>query len=256
MTLKHLLLGSVAFVALTAGSSAPAVAAPQPFNWYRCYVGPHVGYGWGTNSNSFGNAIASGPTEAGEGFPAEFGPFDHKTRGWVLGGQFGCNFQTPLPPTWFWGVEAEGWLSSIKGSYTAPEDEVAGNFSRFESRNLWDVDVALRLGRTWNQFLLYGKVGLAVGGFRYTETHDDFPTTHACFPCSVSINQTHTGLLLGLGWENAFLWPPNNHWTFKAEWNFINYGSANISYPSTPASTFPVSNTKHIIKIGLNYYLP
>ena len=74
MTMKKLLLGSVAFVALTAGGpagaadlrtpvlKAPPAAAPVPFNWSKCYFGGHVGYGWGKNTNSFGAAVASGPT--------------------------------------------------------------------------------------------------------------------------------------------------------------------------------------------------
>jgi opacity protein-like surface antigen len=156
--MKKLLLAGVAFFSLTAGGPAsaadvpvrpvykapPAAAAIAPFNWSRCYVGVHGGYGWGHNTNDFGTAVASGPTEAFEAFPAEFGPFHHNTQGWLFGGQAGCNWQ--FTPNWLIGVEGELKWSRIRGSFTAPEDGFPvgdpGQFSRFESRNLWDGDLA------------------------------------------------------------------------------------------------------------------
>src|SRR5207302_8689411 len=97
--MKKYLLGIVGVLALTA--SGPAGAADMPvkalpmaapvFNWSRCYIGVHAGWGWGRDRNDFGQAIASGPTE-NEGFPAEFGPFDHNTSGGVVGAHAGCNW--------------------------------------------------------------------------------------------------------------------------------------------------------------------
>jgi outer membrane immunogenic protein len=259
--MKKLLLASVAAVAFCA---APAFAAdmpvkapvykagPAPFSWSGCYLGGHVGYGWGNDRNSFADAILSGGTE-GEGFPPEFASFNHNTSGGVYGGQLGCNYQAPN--NWVWGVEGELFGSGIKGSHTNPEDATdPGTFSKFESRNRWNSDVALRLGYAVDRSLLYGKVGVAWGNFRYTESHDDFPTTHSCpggGTCSVNINDTRAGLLLGAGWEYAL----QNNWTFKVEYNHINYGSHQIAYPNAVATmpTFPVRDTENIIKVGVNY---
>jgi len=266
--MNRFMLGSTALLAFAAVGSAgaadlpvkapPMVAAPV-FSWTGCYIGAHAGYGWGRNRNDFGTAIASGPTE-NEGFPAEFGPFDHNTNGGVVGGQVGCNNQ--FANNWVVGVEAEAWWSGMKGSFTAPEDFAdPGQYSRFESRNRWDGDVALRLGYAWGRSLLYGKAGVAVGSFQYTETHDDIPTIHACFAapaglCSATLNNTRAGLLLGVGWEYAW----TNNWSFKVEYDYINFGSTNIAYPSTsppplpqPIQNFAVSDTKQIVKVGVNY---
>jgi outer membrane immunogenic protein len=259
--MRKSLMAGAALAAFVAG---PAMAADLPiktprmvmeesFSWSRCYLGAHVGYGWGQNKNNFGNAVASGPTESFEAFPAEFGPFDHKTSGGLAGGQIGCNYQ--FAPNWVVGVEGEVWWSGIKGSFTAPEDFAdPGTFSRFESRNRWDGDIALRLGYTSNRHLLYAKVGVAFGNFNYTEWHDDFPSTHACpngGTCSVSFSKTVPGLLFGAGWEYAFL----NNWSVKVEYNYINYASHTIPYPSAGAGLqdFGVHDTKQIVKIGVNY---
>jgi outer membrane immunogenic protein len=236
---------------------APPIVAAPAFSWSGCYIGAHVGYGWGRDTNEFGNAVASGVTEI-EGFPAEFGPFNHNTSGGVAGGQLGCNYQTAS--NWVIGVEGELFWSGIKGSSTAPEDGAdPGTFSRFASSNRWDGDVALRLGYAWARNLLYGKAGVAVGSFQYTETHDDFATVHACFAapggvCSVTINDTRAGLLLGAGWEYAV----TNNWSFKVEYDYINYGSHNIPYPSggpfgALIQSFPVKDTKQIVQVGVNF---
>ena len=261
--MKKLLLGSVAMVAAIAAGpafaadmpvKAPIIAPVVAYSWSGCYVGVHAGYGWGRNKNDFGRAVASGGTENLEAFPPEFGPFDHRTSGGVAGGQLGCNYQAAN--NFVVGIEGEVWWSGIKGGFTAPEDGAdPGTFSRFESRNLWDADLALRFGYAWNRSLLYGKVGVAFGRFQYTETHDDFPTVHSCpggAPvCSVNFNNTQAGLLLGVGWEYAFA----NNWSAKVEYDYINYGSHTIPYPNASATiqNFSVSDTKQIVKVGLNY---
>ncbi len=259
-TVASLLAATAIFGAAQAAAAAdlpmkaPVHAAPAAFSWTGCYIGAHGGYGWGRNRNDFGVAVMSGPTE--ELFnTTEFGPFDHNTRGAVLGAQVGCNYQ--FQQNWVVGLEGEFAWSGIKGSFTAPEDEGVGNFSTFESRNRWNGDLALRLGYAMDRNLFYGKVGAAWGDFRYTETHDDFPTVHAAScgggakPCSVDVTNNRVGLLLGAGWEYAI----TNNWTAKIEYNYINYGSATIAYPSTTAAiqSFSVHDTVNVVKVGVNY---
>jgi outer membrane immunogenic protein len=269
--MKKYLLGIVGVLALTASGpagaadmplKAPAAAPVAGFNWNRCYIGGHVGYGWGKDTNDFGAAVASGLTESFEGFPQEFGPFDHNTSGGVAGVQAGCNAQ--WAPNWLVGIEGEFFGTGIRGSATAPEDATdPGKFSQFESRNLWDVDIAARIGVLFNanQDLIYVKGGGVWGRFRYTEWHDDFPTTHSCFvinpanpfTCSAELNQTVPGWLVGVGWEHVLFAP---HWTFKAEYDFIGYPSHNVAYPSASAAiqNFAVKDSKNIIKVGVNFY--
>src|SRR5262245_4992710 len=129
---------------------------------------PHMARSRRSAANDFGTAVASGPSEGEESFSKEFGPFNHDTSGGVAGGQVGCSYQ--FASNWVVGVEGELWWSGIKGGFTAPEDGCdPGCFSRFESHNRWDGDIALRLGFAWGPTLLYVKVGGAWGDFRYTE---------------------------------------------------------------------------------------
>jgi outer membrane immunogenic protein len=263
---------SLGFSGLGAASAAdmavkalPVVAPVVAYNWTGCYIGAHVGYGWGRDTNDFGRAVASGPTEEGIFAPGEFGPFNHTTSGGVAGGQAGCNYQAAN--NFVIGVEGEAFWSGMKGSYTALEENFPvgdpGQFSRFESRNLWDADLAARFGYAWGRALLYGKAGVALGGFSYTETHDDFPTTHSCpgvafvngqfvnGQCSVGVSKTQAGLLLGVGLEYGF----TNNWTGKVEYDYIDYGTFNLPYPSAAAAiqSFSVHETKQIVKVGVNY---
>jgi len=254
----------VAGIAAAAFCGAPVLAADLPvkapayrpapapmFSWNGCYLGGHAGYGWGRNTNSFGDAIASGRTEGGGIETPEFGPYNQNVNGGVIGGQLGCNYQAAN--NWVAGIEGEIFWTGMKGSITTTEDlpPDPGSFSRFQTKNLWDGDIALRLGYAMDRSLLYGKVGVAWGRFNYTETHDDFPVDNACNSCSVSFADTRSGLLLGLGWEYAL----QNNWTFKLEYDYINFGSHNIPYPNASASiqSFPVHDTKNIVKVGFNY---
>jgi outer membrane immunogenic protein len=258
--MKKSLAASAAFtglisVACVMGTTAPASA--EPFNWNRCYVGAHVAYGWGKDTNDFNNAIASDPTDNGEGVPQEFASFDHTTKGWGGGVQGGCDWQ--MESNWLLGIEGELMLSGINGEHTNPEDgSDPGSYSRFRSANRWDGDLALRLGYAWPNDLLYGKIGLDAGNFHYTETHDDFPTTHGCGTasgvCSVSFSKTRTGLLLGVGLEHAL----SSNWTVKLEYDYANFGSTNISYPDAAATihSFKVHDTKNIVQLGVNFYFP
>jgi outer membrane immunogenic protein len=253
------LLAVAAFVALGTGSAfaadlaarpytkAPVMAAPV-FSWTGCYLGVHAGYGWGRNNNDFGSAVYDGD------FLPELGPYNHTTSGGVAGGQVGCNYQ--FSGNWVVGVEGEAWWSGMRGGLTTPEDGAdPGTYTRFESQNRWDADLAFRFGYAVNRSLFYGKAGVAVGNFNYIETHDDFPTTHGCpggAPvCSVSYSNTRAGLLLGAGWEYAFV----NNWTFKVEYNYIDFGSHTLPYPYVSAAiqSFPVSDRKQIVKLGVNY---
>jgi outer membrane immunogenic protein len=251
------LIAVAAFVALGSASAfaadlaarpytkAPVMAAPV-FSWTGCYLGAHGGYGWGQNRNSFGDAVFA--SEGFDGTGAEFADQSHDTNGGVAGGQIGCNYQ--FPNQFVIGAEANFGWSGIKGSHIIAEDGAdPGLVSGFGTQNRWNTDISARFGYAVDRSLFYGKAGVAWGGFRYSETQDDFAICPGT-ACTVSVDNTRVGYLLGAGYEYAFA--PN--WSAKIEYNYINYGSSTIPYANFRAfQTVSVKDTVNVIKVGVNY---
>src|ERR1700694_5096427 len=124
--MKKILLAGVAVAAVAIAAPASAadlrmpvkaapISAPAPyFSWTGCYIGAHVGHGWGTKDNS--NTI----TESGS--PTSFLVGSIKTSGEIFGGQLGCN----------WGLQNNlviGIEGSVSGANIAGfANDVEGNF--------------------------------------------------------------------------------------------------------------------------------
>ncbi|MGD0639699.1 MAG: outer membrane beta-barrel protein [Roseiarcus sp.] len=223
---KHL-LASAAMSAFSAGAFAsgpPALAAPLPaapplFVWTGCYVGLHAGVDFGASAWS-----------------APYDKESFSTRGLVGGGQIGCAYQVQNLVI---GAEGEVWGSGLADSKWAADYE-----GYFESRDDIAGDVALRAGYAIDHTLIFGKLGFAVARYDYNYTSanlDENSTTGV----------THTGLLLGLGLEYAL----DRHWSFKGEYDYIDYSarSATISLRYDPPFDASFKNEENIAKVGVNY---
>jgi outer membrane immunogenic protein len=222
------LVGALAFAAL--GIVAPASAADMPakapiaapsFSWQRCYVGGHVGYGWARSDIISEAAIIN-------------------ATGFVGGFQGGCNWQ-PVKSLLL-GVEGEVWWTDIRGSVSQP---VQGGTETFTYRNRWDADLALRLGVPVDRALIYGKVGIAYGNFDYGWSWTVPPGATA------TASSSRTGWLVGIGLEYAL----SNNWSAKIEYNYIDYGRADITLMSPTLGPIAASTreTKQVLKLGVNY---
>ena len=177
----------------------------------------------------------------------------------ILGGQLGFNWE--VLPSWVVGIEGEGWWSQVNGSHTVPEDNLPfgdpGTLTRFRSQNRGDGAISGRLGFILADSLIYGKVGIDWGAYRYVEQHDDFASPGPCNPfCTVVFSKTRAGLLLGAGWE--FQFAPD--WTSKFEYDYINFGPQRVPYPglgnSLANQSFVVHDNESIVKVGMNYQIP
>src|SRR5260370_29675065 len=114
---KHLLasLTGVAGVALMAGGAAHAaelrmpvkaapVVAPAPyFSWTGCYIGAHLGWGWG--KKDFNGSVFGGSSSPLVG--------SVKTSGPIFGGQLGCNYQ--IQNNFVIGLEGSVSAADING---------------------------------------------------------------------------------------------------------------------------------------------
>ena len=155
ITMKKLLLGTVALVAL--GATVPALAADlgaRPYynkapayvapiyNWTGFYVGGHVGGAFSSDNNF--NGLATG----------------NNSNGRFLGGlQGGADYQ--FAPNWVLGVEGQySWLSGNVGAV------FPGGFA-YNNNQRGLGSVTGRVGYTWGPGLLYVK-----GGYAYSDNNE------------------------------------------------------------------------------------
>jgi outer membrane immunogenic protein len=171
--------------------------------------------------------------------------------GAVGGGQIGCNYQTGMLVV---GVEGDGLWSGLTNTnaYGANSE---GYHYQYQTKNTWDADIALRVGAAFDRLLVYGKGGVAWGGFTFKETYNytGCSSSGSCYTDNGSA--TLPGVLIGIGMEYAFL--PN--WTAKLEYNYIAFEQQSISftegYTGSTLYTYQESYgaTKQLIKFGINY---
>lgn len=165
------------------------------YNWMGPYVGGNLGYQWGSTVNN--------PT---------------KPAGMAGGLQAGYNWQSGQ---FVFGAEADLQLSGA--------DDV---FAPWKFSNPWFGTLRGRAGYAVNNILIYGTLGLALGGLK-AETLT-----------GLSESKTHGGWAGGFGMEVGFT--PN--WTARAEYLYVDLGDRN--YAITGSANGLESS---ILRLGLNY---
>jgi len=171
--MKKFLLAGVASIALSAGApanaadlaprpayKAPPVVAPVPlFSWTGCYIGAHIGGGWGRKEFS-DTALESSFVFVGDGN----GPHSIRTdtSGFLGGGQVGCDYQ--FAPNWVVGIQGDFSGADIKGDVVDPFFKLA---KTFHARTDWLASVTGRIGWAWDRWLIYAKGGVAWVGDKY-----------------------------------------------------------------------------------------
>lgn len=172
-------------------------------------------------------------------------------NGWLAGGQIGFNYQLN---SFVFGLEADASWTNLKGSgsfNTIPGDV---NWS-IENRLDWFGTVRGRVGFAVNNFLFYGTGGVAFG-----QTKGDQVVTNIIPCCLVtavaSTDENHIGWAAGGGVE----WMYSRNWSFKAEYLYVDLGSADYrfvgtTFVGTPHTTdsFPADLAFHIVRVGVNY---
>lgn len=265
--MKELLLGTLALVALNAGSAvlaadmpvykAPVYQAPEPVrNWTGFYVGLNAGYAW--THASFGIV----PTGSWSGFPAPAASVVQVTTNtlnsnrFAGGGQIGWNYQISSV---VFGLEADldyiGANGTVVGSTLVggaiPLTSIVG-FSQ-QARERWLGTVRGRLGvLPMPQALLYVTGGLAVADWD-VNMHMTSGGADAVF-ANASIR---TGWTVGGGLEVAF----GKSWSGKLEYLHADFGSVTGTsvFPSPPnganfTQTHNVRLTTDTVRVGINYH--
>ncbi|MEO6382143.1 MAG: outer membrane beta-barrel protein [Nitrobacter sp.] len=253
--MKKLLVAGTATAALLIGASAasgadlaarPYTKAPpmvaSVYNWTGFYIGGHIGGGWADQ----------GATELDPGtgaFPTDT-VFARKNLSGFLGGvQGGYNWQAGN--NFVLGIEGEYTWADVSGSATSVSTvpRLLG-FSSTSTSKLQDIALITgRLGYAENNWLLYVKGGGAWGQQKSSAVNTFANGT--LFDTNSS-SSDRSGWVVGVGAEWAFA--PN--WSAKLEYNYIDFGSANVTNNASNGTQSFVrsSETVNIVKAGLNYH--
>jgi len=228
--------GSAADMGLPLKAPLPA---PAPFSWTGCYGG--LQFGGAAQTDNFAS-LTDFEGSSGSG---------SNGLGVIAGGQIGCNYQISQLVV---GIEGDGVWSSVRNTAGATFGTgVDTEGFQLRSANHWDADVAIRVGMAFDRLLIYGKGGVAWGGFNFKESFTFGGTTTEI----INGNATLPGLLIGVGMEYAFF----TNWTAKIEYNYIAFEQQQVNFNETvdgvviPADAFGQNfgATKQIIKVGVNY---
>src|SRR5579872_5699408 len=127
--MKAALLGGAAASLLTASAFAADLGIPAsqpgpivpPFTWTSCYAGVRAGGGWGQKDLTDSVGIFSG-------LPGGFSSANADVNGYMVGGQFGCDYQ--FAPNWVVGIEGAGSGGSISNTTTVA---VPGDSASFKA---------------------------------------------------------------------------------------------------------------------------
>jgi outer membrane immunogenic protein len=202
------------------------------YNWTGCYIGGDVGGAWSRMDTSRFAQDGIGPSFA------DYGREDDK--GFMGGGQAGCDFQTT---NLVFGIQGTFDFGGVKGSHALTD---IPTFS--ETNNLQAVYTATgRMGYLYTpSFLGYVKVGMAW-------MQDKNQVLQPGGALLESAKFTLPGMTAGLGFEWMFL--PN--WSAFAEYNYMwiedTSGQHFTPAPSLIGETLNVKQTVQMVRVGVNY---
>lgn len=217
-----------------------------PWVWSGLYGGVHLGAGKGfTNfSDTLGASIYGGNVDS---------PLA------LAGVQAGYNWQVP-DTAFVVGVEIDASALGANGTNTcfAPSGFVVSANCRVRQTALGSV--AARLGYAAGsdfRTLFYAK-----GGFAAMHQDVDITTNGAFPPLERSTTDIRMGWMAGAGIERAIM----PAWTFKLEYNYMDFGTAAVQTPDRFRQIIPGANfyavipgassdtrqTAHAVKVGLN----
>jgi len=207
-----------------------------PYNWTGLYIGGNLGGGWADHTTSATLGTASL-------FSA-----NTKPSGFLGGGQIGYNWQWNQV---VFGLEADIQGSDQKGTAT-PAFALAGVpvTTNISEKLDWFGTVRGRLGYAWDRHLVY-----FTGGWAYGHETATVTVTAAGVSATASGSaDLNNGWTIGGGYEWAFA----DHWSVRAEYLYIDFGSdsAGSASTATPLGVLTVKTndlTDNVVRGALNY---
>ena len=234
---------------LANAADMPVKARPLPppapvFSWTGLYIGFHAGLGWGESNNT----VLENDNNL---FPQ--GHVNHNEFNGFLGGvQVGYNYQFGL---WVVGVEGQFSWANIDGDSRQEAVLLANRHVETHNEVNWVTTATGRLGYSAGPLLIYVKGGAAWADFETTRSRTIRTSTFEVLS-DINGGETRSGWTVGVGAEWAFA----GNWSFKAEYNFLDFGTERVTRSGAnfvtgdPVTRFRDAETElHIVKVGINY---
>jgi outer membrane immunogenic protein len=248
--MKRQFLAGAALAALMAGSAFAAdmplkAAAPIAlYDWSGMYLGGVVGGAWGTNDISDPGLGIVGTLL---GVPVVQ---TNNSSGFIGGVEGGSRYQFGKLVV---GYEADITWGNQKDTSTSAFGP-AGLISRaITTDTKWTATAVSTVGVAHNNWLLYGKAGVAWENTNYTDNW-----SIAGVPLFGGTgSDSRAGWTVGTGIEWAFY----NNWSVKAEYDYLDFGTRNVSISGTALGGLGlapgIQDNNHVnqFKFGLNYHI-
>jgi len=249
---KRFFLGVAGLVIAIAGPAvaadlpvAPVKAAPVAarFSWTGCYLGAHVGGAWERKDATDpvllvqegllpGNTVGTTTVRV-------------NSTGPMYGGQIGCDYQ--FAPSWVVGVEGAVSAGALRGSTVVPLPANAGDTANVTVRTDFIPSLTGRLGYAFDQWLFYGRGGVAWTNDKYSVTG-----VFTGIPFDAEGLGMRTGWTAGAGVEWAF----TNDWSARLEYDYYDFGHSNVLMSDATngfASIVTFRQSAQMVKLGLNF---
>jgi outer membrane immunogenic protein len=173
--------------------------------------------------------------------------FNISPDGYIGGAQIGYNWQAA---NWVYGLEADFQGGIQKDDKTCQMLCGPNGFATFDQRMAWFGTVRGRLGYSVGSSLFY-----ATGGLAYGEVHTHIADlSFGGVSQDTALSHMQTGWTAGAGLETPLPWFGRN-WTVKAEYLYVDLGSASDTYViDGDTRTFTSHAQEHIFRTGVNYH--
>jgi outer membrane immunogenic protein len=246
--MKTPLLANIAALAIVLAT--PALAADMPFaerfNWTGCYVGGHVGGGFGTTDIADPVQLVQ-DSFLGAGSTLGASTVSPTPSGVIIGGQIGCDYQ--FGSSFVIGVEGAASGSTMKNTKTVGLPLGNPDIANVKASTDFLSSLTARFGYAADNLLFYARGGVALAGDKY-----DVTGSFAGAPFSFEGLDNRVGWTAGGGIEWAF----SQHWSASAEYDYYQFGHGNVlmSDPINGFSGFvDVRQTIQVVKVGLNFHV-